>query len=410
MTPLLSIIIPTKNRQYTAVFAVASALRIISDEIEIVVQDCSDDNRLNDLLKEKFNGDQRIKYFHSDTKPSLTDNWNLAILNTSGKYIIGIGDDDAVLPYCLEVVRWMNSNEVDTILSMHITYIWKDAYVGSISNSRLSFSKNISGSIYKVDLPSELNKKALNCGFGYTEDLPNLYHGIVLKSLLDTHKKHCRHYLSSSSFDVYNAIILSAYTDSFYYIDYPLTIRGVSGKSNANRIIANKSHLHFREFKNLYVPENLPKILNSEVSIAESTIVALQDINRTDLIENMNLAIVFGKTSAWNLRKSILFFDQYKKARKNERFTNKDFFVYFFCFLKDRYKTLIRNAVLKVIFKVVPGADRLLDKLTSRSRIKAQDISEAIQIVQDHLNANGLHIKFKEQVKTLVSKKNIWEK
>ena len=410
MKPLLSIIIPTKNRQYTAVFAVASALNIVSDQIEVVVQDCSDDNRLRDLLKATFNDEPRIKYFYSDIKPSLTENWNMAISNTKGKYLIGIGDDDAVLSSCLEVAEWMNNLGIDNSLSMHITYIWKDAYIGSISNSRLSFSNKISGEIYKVDLPTEINKKALNCGFGYTEDLPNVYHGIVLKSLFETHKKRCGYYLSSSSFDVYNAIVLSAYTDSFYYIDYPLTIRGVSGKSNANRIITKQSHLHLQEFKELYVPENLPKIFNSEVSIAESAIVALQDIGRDDLIEKMNIAIVFGKTAADNLSKSHIFFDQYRKAKKHDKLTNRMFFSYFFSFLKDKYKASIRNILLKVIFKIVPGADHTLGKFTARTRVKAKDISEASAIIQNHLLTHNHQIKFNEKILTLVSKKYKWEK
>lgn len=410
MKPLLSIIIPTKNRQYTAIHAVASALNIVSDQIEVVVQDCSDDNKLHDLLKASFKDDRRIKYFYSNNKPSLTENWNLAISNTNGKYLIGIGDDDAVLSSCLDVVNWMNEHNIDTTLSMHITYIWKDAYVGSISNSRLSFSNNISGEIFKVDLPTEINKKALNCGFGYTEDLPNLYHGIVRKSLLDTHKERCGYYLSSSSFDVYNAIMLSAYTDSFYYIDYPLTIRGVSGKSNANRIIKKQSHLHLQEFKELYVPENLPKIFNSEVSIAESAIVALQDIGRGDLVERMNIAIVFGKTAADNLSKSLMFFDQYRKAKKHDKLTNRMFFTYFFSFLKDKYKASFRNVLLKAIFKIVPSADDALGKLTARTRVKAKDISEATEIIENHVRTNHLYIKFNEQIKKLASKKYRWEK
>ena len=43
---LLSIIIPTKNRYNTVLYAINSALNIISQDFEIVVQDCSENNNL----------------------------------------------------------------------------------------------------------------------------------------------------------------------------------------------------------------------------------------------------------------------------------------------------------------------------------------------------------------------------
>ena len=130
MTPLLSIIIPTKNRQYTAVFAVRSVLNITSKKIEVVVQDCSDDTSLGDMIATEFPNDDRVKYFHSGTETiSLTQNWNLAVANTKGKYISGIGDDDAVLPYCLEATEWMDKNDHDAALGPILTYIWKESTI-----------------------------------------------------------------------------------------------------------------------------------------------------------------------------------------------------------------------------------------------------------------------------------------
>ena len=323
MNPLLSIIIPTKNRQDTAIFAVRSVLNNVSSMIEVIVQDCSENRSLEKLLENEFANDKRCKYFYSGSNTiSLTQNWNFAISNANGKYILGIGDDDAILSYCIEVVEWMDSNEYDAVLGPIITYIWKDAFLGSFSNSRLTHSTNYSGSIFKVDLQKEFIKKSLLCGFGYTEGLPNIYHGIVKRSLLQIHKEVCGNYLGGTSFDVYNSIILPAYAKSFYYIDYPLTIRGVSGKSNANRIVSKKFDAHFNEFKQLNIPDILPRILNAEVSIGESTIVALNDINRFDLINKVNFAIVFGKCSALNLRYAFSFYKHFSLI-KNQYNTNR---------------------------------------------------------------------------------------
>ena len=48
--PLLSIIIPTRNRQEFAASAIRCALAIRSSEIEVIVQDCSDDEALSSLV------------------------------------------------------------------------------------------------------------------------------------------------------------------------------------------------------------------------------------------------------------------------------------------------------------------------------------------------------------------------
>lgn len=408
MEPLLSIIIPTKNRHYTAVFAVQSVLNIKSDQIEVIVQDCSDDNTLQSILTKAFGTDKRVKYFHSGSNLiSLTQNWNLAIANTSGRYIVGIGDDDAVLPYCIEMANWMSENDFDAVLGPIITYIWKDAYIRSFSNSRLTHSTNYSGNIFRVELQQEFIKKSLLCGFGYTEGLPNIYHGIVKRSLFEDNKLACGHYLDGTSFDVYNSIMLPAYAKSFYYVDYPLTIRGVSGKSNANRIVSKKFQAHFNEFKNLHIPDILPRTLNAEVSIGESTIVALQDTRRSDLISQLCFAIVFGKCAAIDLFNAYRFYKHYRSIR-NQYNSTADFFKYFITFLVERIKAPIYNIILKLLFKMAPNPDKLIGKLTSRVKVVMPDILSAIESLDSHLKHGEMYIKY-EKLKVYNTKKELWD-
>jgi glycosyltransferase involved in cell wall biosynthesis len=408
MKPLLSIIIPTKNRQYTAVFAVESVLDIESDDIEVVIQDCSDDNSLEDLLRLKFEDDPRVKYFYSDSKPSLTDNWNLAIGNTSGKYICGIGDDDAVMPLCIEIANWMNQNSVDAVLGSQIVYIWKDAYLNSFSNGKITFSNFYSGEIFKVDIQMEFIKKAINCGFGYTDNLPNLYHGILRKELLEIHKRACGYYLSSTSFDVYNAFILASYTKKFYFIDIPITVRGVSGKSNTNRINSNKSEAHFKEFKKVEIPDTLPYILNVEVSIAESTIVALRDIERFDLIDKMNLAIVYSKIASSDLLNFSSLYKKYKIVNRGI-YKENSFFYYFFKFFKNNLKHKSINLILKGLYKGFPSVNRLIEKFTSKRKVSASDIAAAISVLGKHLNDNQIAVRYNKEIEPLPYQKVPWD-
>ena len=408
-SPLLSIIIPTKNRQYTCLYAIQSALLIDSDIFEVIIQDCGDTDKLKEAIVGKFGHDNRLKYFYSDGLPSMTENWNLAISNATGKFICGIGDDDAVLPSCIEITKWMDANGKQAILGALVNYIWKDAYIGSFSSGRISHSLHYTGEIFEVDVHSGFVKKALNCGFGYTEDLPNLYHGIIKKELLETHKKICGNYLSSTSLDVYSAMILPSYIQKSYYVDFPLTVRGASGSSNSNRI-HSKTGLknHFNDFKNFKIPEILPNVFNAEVSVAESTIIALQDTKQERLIGKMNLGIVYAKCAALDLIMIVDYYKQYKK-KKNDNNANKDFFVYLYKFVKGRFKGFTINLILKTIYSIAPGSGRYLEKFTHKRKVIASDILTANKMMIDHFKTNAITIKYTNNFKKLVPHKTPWD-
>jgi glycosyltransferase involved in cell wall biosynthesis len=405
---LLSILIPTKNRQSTAIAAIESAVNLKSNNIEIIVQDCSDDNSLAELLNERWGNNKKIKYFHTETKPSLTENWDHAINNAEGVYVIGIGDDDAVLSKCIEVVTWMFENNIDATLGPFITYIWPDAYTGSSSNSKITYSTNYTGKIAQIDLQYEFNKKALNCGFGYTEGLPNIYHGIVKKVYFNKHKSKCGYFLASTSFDVYNAFILAKYINNFFYIDYPLTIRGISGKSNANRIVSNTFHKHFEEFNNLDFPKFLPKIYNSETTIAESTIKALLDTENHALIEKLDYAIVYAKCASLSISKLYFHINNYfqlpiisiKKVK---------FIKLFFVFSYENLKQKFINVLFKFIYKFNIYFYNKILGIKSKKKLFANNIITAVTLIESDLSTNQIYIDYNKIEQIIYSKNEIWD-
>jgi len=399
---LLSIIIPTKNRYNTVLYAINSALNIISQDFEIVVQDCSENNNLFTLINNTYNNDERIKYYYSNDSPSLTENWNRAIGNTNGKYLCGIGDDDAILKNIIDVTNWMNINDIDTLLASFILYIWPDAYKNSYLNSKISYNKFYTGKFKKINLNYYYKNKATNCGFGYTDNLPNLYHGIVKKSLFEKHKVITGKYLDSTSFDVYNAFIISKYTKNFVLLDYPITIRGISGNSNANRIVLNRSKEHFIEFKNIKIPDIFPYELNSEISIAESTYIALFDTGQFELIKNLNIAIVYGKISANNLISSLKYFLKYVSLNKSKI----SFFIYFSFFLKKRILDYCKNLMSKSLNKLLPF---VLNKISNKRQIKCINIELAISDINDYLFNKNINIDFDNLYNEKKEMKEIWD-
>lgn len=122
--PLLSIVIPTKNR-YEYLFPVldASIQYIAGSDYEIVVQDNTHDNSpaIEYFLRQT---DPRIKYFHSPEPVDIVTNTNRAIMNSTGKYLVFIGDDDFVSPYILDIVGLIDSLSIQNLTYSPGNYYW----------------------------------------------------------------------------------------------------------------------------------------------------------------------------------------------------------------------------------------------------------------------------------------------
>jgi glycosyltransferase involved in cell wall biosynthesis len=111
--PLLSIIIPTYNRQEYAASAIRCALATPSDDIEVVVQDCSDDGLLSSLIVSELL-DKRLSYRY-EPRAHMVENWNRAIDRARGEYLCIIGDDDGVNPELAEAAAWAKTAGVDSL-------------------------------------------------------------------------------------------------------------------------------------------------------------------------------------------------------------------------------------------------------------------------------------------------------
>ena len=405
---LLSIIIPTKNRQYTCLYAVESALKITKANFEVIVQDCSDDDSLGLQLKNKFGEDRRLKYFHSHTKPSMNENWGMAISNSSGELVYGIGDDDAVLPEIIDVAEWMSGKDIEAAIPMKIAYAWRDAYLGSYSNSRLSLASNFEGKIFKVDLGKEFVRKIKNCGFGYNFYLPNIYHGFITKKNLDLLKLKTGYYFGGTSLDVYTAFTATEFIKELYYVDYPISINGASGKSNSNRFATGKGKEHFKEFKNYIRINFLPKAFNSGVSVIETTIQALKDTNKEELIQTMNLSIVYAECAILEPKRFLHFYRDYK-ANKNQNYKDRDFFIVYFKFQKSKIMKDILNSLTKIIIPIFPNLEKLVERITGSKKPICNDISECLKYIETYENKNNLKIQFDREISILQTPKEIWE-
>lgn len=90
-----SVLIPTRNRLEYLKHAIRSVLRQDYDHWEIVVSDNDSEEDIKGYVASL--ADPRIKYSRTEKFLSVTENWNRALVNSGGDYIIMMGDDDCLL-------------------------------------------------------------------------------------------------------------------------------------------------------------------------------------------------------------------------------------------------------------------------------------------------------------------------
>lgn len=244
MVPLLSIVIPTKNR-YNCLFPVLDTFikNIVGDNYEIVLQDNTEDNRpILSYLAAK--NEPKIKYFYTKEHLDIVRNCNKAIDNSIGKYLCMIGDDDLVSPYIMQIVAMIDEQSVECLTYTAGNYLWPQVTVIKPDKynapATMTLYANYS-TILTVRYSQTEMRRVLKMGGLYFLGLPRLYHGIVRRDVLQRLKDKFggNTYFPGPSPDMAISAALSTILDHYHYMNYPVTITGVSVTSGAGLGVRN---------------------------------------------------------------------------------------------------------------------------------------------------------------------------
>lgn len=299
--PILSIVIPTKNRQRFCLSAIKSILEMSDKRIQVVIQDNSDDDSLKQNLPIGY-PENRLKYRYYKGAISFVNNFNRAIEAADGEYICIIGDDDGINPEIIQATLWAKANNIECITgSLSASYRWdnvgdrKKFYI-KLPCSSLTLTK-FTGNASLVDLELSLNSLMKNGGTNYMEfNFPKLYHGIVSKKALQNLKKISGSYLKGLSPDIYASIALACTVNKFVVVDYPLTIPGVCAESASiiegerkenSKELSTAPHFYGR-IEPYSWEENVPKVYCVQTIWADSAFAAIREFDRHDLISNFD--------------------------------------------------------------------------------------------------------------------------
>lgn len=295
---LLSIVIPTRGREFYCIEAIKDILSYQRDDFELVICDNSDTDQIEDYLKE--HQDERVVYQHIRGRINSVINMDTAMRMATGEYVCMIGDDDTILPAIFEVTEWAKKNDYDNVTPRYmVSYRWPGAVK---EEGFIQWATRANDGIYCVlNCEKRLLEFVRNGCLVYSDFLPRVYHGLVKRELLEANLSETGHIIGGLSPDMYLSISVACHCSSFISIHKPFTIAGACPRSTTAESITgghrgNMSVIPHMYNRGAYTWDNrIPAIYTVQTIWAETALNALEEMKRSDLIKKVNQGFLFAE-------------------------------------------------------------------------------------------------------------------
>ena len=239
--PLITILIPTRERLATLRFTLRTALDQATDRIEVLVADNASTDGTHDFVASIR--DPRLRYVTSGSRVSMSDNWENALRHARGRYLMIIGDDDAVMPGAIDrLIQDLNKNPYEVLLWPKHVYVWpgpkSDAYVERIATPSTP---------RRIDLGRLAGQVLVQGGWGHYS-LPSIYHSLVHRRIPDEiRRRHGRVYHTTQP-DIFMEICVPAFANDAFDVGYSVTAHGRSAMSNGWIATRNEQPVQIERF------------------------------------------------------------------------------------------------------------------------------------------------------------------
>jgi glycosyltransferase involved in cell wall biosynthesis len=228
-----SVLIPTRNRLEFLKYAVASVLQQEEKDFEIIIFDNFSEEDIKDYAQSL--DDPRIKYFRTDSFVSVTENWNNALDQSSGDWVVMLGDDDCLMKGYFSIVNRLLAQFPDPDFIYMAGFLF--AYPNVLPQHPQGLAQTIGNAGFVINqkkpywLPREeainLVKKTFNfnCVFAF-----NMQFALIKRSFLEKLMKDDKFFHSPYP-DYYAMTILMLFGERILACPYPLVAVGISPKS-----------------------------------------------------------------------------------------------------------------------------------------------------------------------------------
>lgn len=336
--PLLSIVVPTKDRYFYLKYLIRLIKSFDSDKIELVIQDNTDNNQdILDFVEQcKWDG---LSYNYYKGQIPVSENSDRAILSSKGEYVCFLGDDDGVFADIAEVAEMMKNKGIDALIPSRVIYNWPDYKDSSYYDLEATLQmKDVDNSIIPIDPVKEL-KRSAKSGFKNMYMMPRVYQAIVRRSTLDSVYNKYGSFFPGGSPDMANAVALSLENCKCCYYSHHVTITGqcrsVGGGEKLMTKLKDISEISFlSQEQSLFWHDSLPKLWCSDTIWPMSAYCVLKKSGRNDLLKQIN----------WNEAVARFVFNH--RGYKKTVHTNILTYYYIISILIDKGYNFIGNRLL----------------------------------------------------------------
>ncbi len=393
---LLSLIIPTKNRKYTAAIVIKNLVKdfekyIKNGELEIIIYDTSEENILKNELKEIIN---HISYRFNAQSLGFCDDFNNAVSDFNGEYACIIGDDDLVLPEIMSFVEWMQLKKIHSVaFKTSALYFWENyshkIFGKSDSKSLKVYPFDGNMQVFEPQLELEV---LLNSGMQNFSTLPKLYYGIVSREKLQELRALLGNLFFGTSPDISIAIGLSTIIATHIVVDYPIFLPGFSAASGSGKSSSGahfgrlEDHSQTKAFAQNW-PTFLPRLYSVQTVWAHSGIETLKKLGMSseEIRTKLNFSEMYANTLFFNFSKASLIA---KEILRLHHMRDYSLFQLFYKIVVKFYRILLIR-IYEILLKIGK-----FGKYKLFLNVNDKEIIEASDCLKKYVIDNKLSIKY----------------
>ena len=232
MAPLLSICVPSRNRQVYFQETIRALLVNKRTDVEFVFTDNSDDPDIMDRFIALLPPDPRVKYLRSgDQTYSMVDNWERTVAASSGDWVTVIGDDDYLDPDLAAVLAKVIEDrpDLEAFEWQRLSYAWPDPTRDKATNATVPLGNGI------YEIPKSV---VMRRAFQWEDaDVSprggfSIYHAAISRRLLLRIKETCHgRFFEHPTVDFDNAFKVAWLGTRFAVCERPFSILGACPES-----------------------------------------------------------------------------------------------------------------------------------------------------------------------------------
>jgi glycosyltransferase involved in cell wall biosynthesis len=278
-----SVLLPTRNRLEFLRFAVETVRRQDVGEWEIIVSDNDSEDDIAGYVASC--ADPRIRYQRTDRFLPVTENWNYALAQSRGDYVIMLGDDDGLMPGYFRAITELVARFDHPELIYTSGYLF--AYPGVLPehpDGLLNHYRNgafLDGAeqAFRLD-PHEARQAALaamnfKMTFGF-----NMQYSLISRSLIERLRPYGSFFQSPFP-DYYATIVMFLKARQIVVDPRPLVAIGITPKSYGYYLF-NDRESEGVEFLNSLaandLPERIRRVLLPGTNMNTSWLVAMETV------------------------------------------------------------------------------------------------------------------------------------